>query len=212
MGSSKFKIEDHPISNVKWVDIDTLHGNDYNPNFVATNEMKLLKLSLMEDGWTQPIVARRNGEIVDGFHRWSIAKKTKEICEPTDNKVPVVFLSKDIPTDQQIMSTIRHNRARGLHGVLKMADVIKRLVDDENCSEEDIRHRLGMEKEEVDRLYDRSGMTERGSIGEFRKGWAPIPGSGNIRSDVDPTDGVTSKAASSKGGGKKKAQSFAGDR
>ena len=45
-----------PVLNVKMVDINKVVANDYNPNKVAPPEMKLLKHSIEEDGYTQPIV------------------------------------------------------------------------------------------------------------------------------------------------------------
>lgn len=49
------KIE-FPVLNVKMVDINKVVANDYNPNKVAPPEMELLKHSIEEDGYTQPIV------------------------------------------------------------------------------------------------------------------------------------------------------------
>ena len=72
------------------------------------------------------------------------------------------------------MSTIRHNRARGIHTVVRMADIVRDLIDDEGLSRDEVKKRLGMELEEIERLYDRGGMTERGSADEFTKAWAPI--------------------------------------
>ena len=89
--------EQMPISQVEWVKATELKANDYNPNHVAPIELKLLKVSLMEDGWTQPVVIRENNEIVDGFHRWTLCSKDKQISEMTDGMVPVVRLKeKDI--------------------------------------------------------------------------------------------------------------------
>ena len=45
-----------PVLNVKMVDIDKVIANDYNPNKVAPPEMELLRHSIEEDGYTQPIV------------------------------------------------------------------------------------------------------------------------------------------------------------
>ena len=72
------------------------------------------------------------------------------------------------------MSTIRHNRARGIHTVVRMAEIVRSLVDDGGLSYDEIRKRLGMEREEIERLYDRGGMTERGSADEFTKAWEPF--------------------------------------
>src|SRR4051812_44617012 len=67
---SPFKHE--PVDCVLWVSANEINANDYNPNSVAPPEMKLLEHSIIEDGYTQPIVAWKNGsnfEVVDGFHR-----------------------------------------------------------------------------------------------------------------------------------------------
>lgn len=47
---SPFK--DEPVDFVKWVKNDTVVANDYNPNKVAPPEMKLLELSITNDGYT----------------------------------------------------------------------------------------------------------------------------------------------------------------
>ena len=67
--------EQMPINKVEWLNTSELKANDYNPNHVAPIELKLLKISLIEDGWTQPVVIRENNEIVDGFHRWMLCKE-----------------------------------------------------------------------------------------------------------------------------------------
>jgi len=45
-----------PVYNVIGVPVEKVQANDYNPNRVAPPEMKLLELSIWEDGFTQPIV------------------------------------------------------------------------------------------------------------------------------------------------------------
>ena len=133
-----------PINSVEWVDPDTLRANNYNPNHVAKPEMALLKQSILEDGWTQPIVAQADGEIVDGFHRWTLGTTDTEIRELTDGKVPVVRVTID--PAQQRMSTIRHNRARGAHAVLKMADIVNELLF-LGVTEDEISTRVGMDRQ-----------------------------------------------------------------
>jgi hypothetical protein len=160
-----------PVNAITWVHRDDLHANNYNPNHVAPPELELLITSILEDGWTQPIVAQPDGEIVDGFHRWTVSGDPR-VYAMTEGFVPVVRLS-GVGTDHQMMSTIRHNRARGMHAVLPMADIVRRLIDDEGLSRAEVQARLAMESEEVDRLYDRSGMTKRGSRADFNHGWIP---------------------------------------
>jgi ParB-like chromosome segregation protein Spo0J len=161
-----------PVNKVQWVPRDKLRANAYNPNSVAPPELDLLKISIMEDGWTQPIVARKDFEIVDGFHRWTVAGHP-EIAALTDGHVPVVFLDDAVDAQHQMMSTIRHNRARGSHSVLKMADIVTELKV-QGLTDEQIQDRLKMEDEEVERLVDQANMVERtGGDRAFNKGWVP---------------------------------------
>ena len=45
-----------PAYNVKAVPVEKIVANSYNPNVVAPPEMKLLELSIWEDGYTMPLV------------------------------------------------------------------------------------------------------------------------------------------------------------
>ena len=161
-----------PIDKIQWIDRDKLKPNNYNPNMVAPPELKLLKISILEDGWTQPIVVNADMTIVDGFHRWTISDD-KDLREVTGGKVPVVIMdSKD--KSHQMMSTIRHNRARGTHAVLKMCDIVSDLQE-QGLSNGEIEKRLQMEDEEVIRLLTRKGLpvqvVEKGE--ELGKAWVP---------------------------------------
>jgi len=161
-----------PINKVKWVHRDKLKPNDYNPNKVAPPELKLLKTSIIEDGWTQPIVINSDYTIVDGFHRWTVSGH-KEIFSITKGEVPVVILA-ETDTAQKKMATIRHNRARGTHGVLEMSSIIYSMVD-EGLSGEEICQRLQMEVEEVTRLLFDAGIPKDDVFkdAEFSNAWIP---------------------------------------
>jgi hypothetical protein len=157
---------------IEWVDRDRLRANDYNPNKVARPEMRLLRRSILADGWTQPIVVREDGdhfEIVDGFHRWTISKD-KTVSALTDGMVPIVRITPD-PASQRA-STVRHNRARGTHYVVSMADIVAELAS-AGWDSARIGDELGMDPEEVDRLAMRGNMVERGGQPEFGRGWVP---------------------------------------
>jgi ParB-like chromosome segregation protein Spo0J len=162
----------HPLDAVEWIDPKELRANGYNPNHVSPPEMELLKISILEDGWTQPIVARMDGEIVDGFHRWTLGSTDEDIRKASEGFVPVVRISDERSKEDQMMSTIRHNRARGNHAVQRMADIVQSLVEN-GLGEEEIMRRLGMEDEEVERLIDNSGMRKRGRSEGFNNGWVP---------------------------------------
>lgn len=172
MKTSK-NLKNQPLNKIEWISRDELKPNDYNPNMVAPPELKLLKISILEDGWTQPIVVTPDKNIVDGFHRWTVSGH-KEIFELTDGLVPVVFLSPKKKSSLK-MSTIRHNRARGTHAVLKMADIVVSLIR-EKIPTEDICKLLQMEKEEVIRLAQQEGIpkTELISNSDFSSAWTPV--------------------------------------
>jgi ParB-like chromosome segregation protein Spo0J len=166
------RLEAAPVSRVLWVHIDTLKANDYNPNSVAPAELELLIVSIMEDGFTQPIVVLPDRTIVDGFHRYRVSSDPR-IHARYAGMVPVVTV--DVDPVHRRMSTIRHNRARGVHGVIPMADIVRNMLD-EGVSVQDLVKRLGMEDEEVARLADRAGMPERmrkRGAEQFGREWVP---------------------------------------
>lgn len=167
---------EQPISRVQWIHRSRLTANAWNPNKQAPPERRLLKTSIMENGWTQPIVVHQEGadehgplfEIVDGYHRW-VTSADPKVYALTDGCVPVVELLEPDPALAR-MATIRHNRARGTHHVLGMADIVADLMD-MGLSPQEIGRRLEMDDEEVDRLADRGVMVKRGAAAEFGKGW-----------------------------------------
>lgn len=150
---------------------EALSKNLWNPNVQAPPEHRLLKTSILENGWTQPIVAREIDtvlEIVDGSHRWTISAD-RDVAALTGGLVPVVVLP---PTDAATarMATVRHNRARGTHHVLGMAEIVTDLLE-LGISAQDISARLEMDPEEVDRLADRGNMIARHAPETFNQGW-----------------------------------------
>ena len=161
-----------PLEEIIWRNREELKPNHYNPNKVAPPELKLLKISILEDGWTQPIVVNPDLTIVDGFHRWTISKDP-EIYRLTNGKVPTCMI-KPKDSSQQQMATIRHNRARGTHGVLQMSNIVTDMVKN-GLTGEEIMKRLMMEKEEVVRLLFKAGIpkSEVFKDKEFSKSWSP---------------------------------------
>lgn len=169
---SPFKSE--PVDCVLWVPSDQVEANDYNPNTVAPPEMKLLALSIGEDGYTQPIVAWGKNdyyEVVDGFHRNRVGKEDKEIRERVHGYLPITLINHDREDKgDRIAATIRHNRARGKHQVAAMSDIVLELSR-RNWSDQKIGRELGMEPDEVLRLKQITGLAELFSDAEFSKAW-----------------------------------------
>ena len=161
--------ENQPINQVRWIHRDELTANNYNPNKVAPVELELLIESILTCGWTQPIVINSDNEIVDGFHRWTISKD-KRIHDKLNGMIPVVYIN-EMNKAEQVSATITQNRARGSHYVMIMADIVRDLKDNHSVKDEWLRKHLGMEQEEIERLYDNSNSTLTKSKDEFNEGW-----------------------------------------
>lgn len=169
---SPFKNE--PVDFVKWVPADMVVANDYNPNKVAPPEMELLEVSILNDGYTQPIVTWPKDdtvEVIDGFHRNRVGKESKIIKQRIYGYLPTVIIRKE-QTDKndRIASTIRHNRARGKHQVDAMSEIVIELKN-RNWSNERISKQLGMDQEEVLRLCQISGLEYLFTDNDFSKAW-----------------------------------------
>ena len=163
---------EEPVDCVRWIPMDKVKANEYNPNRVASTEMKLLHTSIKLDGYTQPIVAYKldNGEyeVVDGFHRNRVGKEYKDINKRIHGYLPIVVLDK--PLDERIGSTIRHNRARGTHQIRSMSEIVIDLSK-AGWTDEEICKKIGMELDEVIKLKQITGLKEAFQNHEFSKSW-----------------------------------------
>lgn len=162
-----------PVYNVKAVPIEKVKANAYNPNHVATPEMKLLYDSIKEDGYTMPIVCyyikeTDTYEIVDGFHRYLTMKNHKDIYDREHGMLPVSIIDK--PLSERMASTIRHNRARGSHDVDLMSKIVGELHELGRTDSWIMKH-LGMDADEVIRLKQLSGLASLFKDRNFSKGW-----------------------------------------
>lgn len=166
-------IPKQPVSDVKWVSVDDVEPNDYNPNSVAGQEMKLLHTSIKHDGYTQPIVTIYDEEkkkyvIVDGFHRYFTCKNNKDIFDTTQGRVPIVVIKKDI--NERMAATVRHNRARGQHSVSGMSSMVFSMLDN-GWKDEEICNHLGMEPDELLRLKHITGFSKLFADTDYNKAW-----------------------------------------
>jgi ParB-like chromosome segregation protein Spo0J len=167
-----------PVDCIEWVPSVAVQANDYNPNSVAPPEMKLLEVSILEDGYTQPIVTFQEDsgarEVVDGFHRNRVGKESKTVRKRVHGYLPVVTIN-DGRTDKadRMASTIRHNRARGKHRVDAMSEIVIDLKR-RNWTDEKIARELGMEQDEVLRLCQITGLAEVFKDREFSQAWEAV--------------------------------------
>ena len=162
-----------PVYNVKAIPLNKIRANSYNPNAVAPPEMKLLELSIWEDGYTMPIVcyylkSEDMYEIVDGFHRYTTMLKSDRIRERENGLLPVVVIEKD--ETQRMASTIRHNRARGSHSIELMSNIVAELTKAGMSDAWIIRH-IGMDKDELLRLKQITGIADLFKDKDFSVAW-----------------------------------------
>tara|TARA_R110002072_G_scaffold164238_3_gene317139 strand:- start:3464 stop:4114 length:651 start_codon:yes stop_codon:yes gene_type:complete len=169
----ELSIVKQPVDFVRWVPINMVQPNDYNPNSVAKVEMGLLYKSIKHDGYTQPIVTIYDEEvnkyvIVDGFHRYFTCLHNKDIADRNNGLVPIVVIDKD--KNERMAATVRHNRARGSHSVTGMSSMVFDMLDN-GWSEEDVCNHLGMESEEMLKLKHITGFSKLFENQEYKKAW-----------------------------------------
>jgi ParB-like chromosome segregation protein Spo0J len=162
-----------PVYNVIGIPVEKIRANSYNPNAVAPPEMKLLETSIWEDGYTMPVVVYKVPnedlyEIVDGYHRYTTLITSKRIFEREEGILPCVVLDKD--ESNRMASTIRHNRARGSHSIELMSNIVSELVES-GMSDAWILKHIGMDKDELLRLKQITGLASLFSDKEFSEGW-----------------------------------------
>jgi ParB-like chromosome segregation protein Spo0J len=158
-----------PVYNLIPVPVEKIQANAYNPNVVAPPEMELLELSIWEDGYTMPCVCYYLPdidmyELVDGFHRYTVMKTSKRIYQREKGQLPVVVIHKDL--SNRMASTIRHNRARGTHNIGLMTNIVAELKKS-GMTDDWIMKNIGMEKDELLRLKQISGLAELFANKEF---------------------------------------------
>lgn len=162
-----------PVYNVRAIPLEKIKANNYNPNKVAPPEMKLLEISIWEDGFTQPIVCyydKANDEyiVVDGFHRFTTMLTSERIRKREKGKMPVVVIDKEL--GERMASTIRHNRARGSHSVDLMSNIVAELLE-MGKSDAWICRNIGMSADELLRLKQITGLANLFKDEEFSKSW-----------------------------------------
>ncbi len=167
-------MKNEPVDCVLWVKNDIVRANDYNPNSVAPPEMELLRQSIMEDGYTQPIVSYKEDEfitVIDGFHRNRVGKEIQEVKDRIYGRLPVVNINEwKQGRSDRMASTIRHNRARGSHNVELMSTIVSELVEMGKGDAWICKH-VGMSKDELLRMKQITGLSSLFANKEFSKAW-----------------------------------------
>jgi len=132
------------ILKVEWWPIDKLKANSWNPNVMDEETMRLTRLSMTEEGFSDPIDVDPDGTILDGEHRWLIAK------ELGLKEIPVFV--KNRAGDDAVITTIRKDRTHGTPDLVKLSEIVGDLVD--NLGSDEVHRRLGYDKSEQEALMD----------------------------------------------------------
>jgi len=167
-------LKHHPVDFVRWEKSDNVEVNEYNPNAVAPPEMQLLYESILNDGYTMPIVSfkeEQHFKIVDGFHRRETERRNNDISESTLGYIPLSTIrNTQADTSNRMASTIRHNRARGSHNIELMSQIVSELVEMGKGDAWICKH-VGMSVDELLRLKQITGLASLFQNKSFSDSW-----------------------------------------
>jgi ParB-like chromosome segregation protein Spo0J len=167
-------LKHHPVDFVRWEKSNNVEVNEYNPNSVAPPEMQLLYESILNDGYTMPIVSfkeEQNFKIVDGFHRRETERRNKDISDSTLGYIPLSTIrNTQSDTSNRMASTIRHNRARGSHNIELMSQIVSELVEMGKGDAWICKH-VGMSVDELLRLKQITGLASLFQNKSFSDSW-----------------------------------------
>jgi ParB-like chromosome segregation protein Spo0J len=163
-----------PVDLVLWVKQSEVQANEYNPNAIAPPEMRLLEHSILENGYTQPIVAHREENhdvVVDGYHRNRVGRESPAVRARIHGYLPITRIRSDrSDLFSRVAATVQHNRARGEHSVNLMSGLVRQLYE-AGWKDEQIQKELGMEIDEVIRLKQITGLASLFKEREFSEAW-----------------------------------------
>jgi ParB-like chromosome segregation protein Spo0J len=149
---------------IAYVPIDSVKPNSYNANRQSDHDFELLLSSIRTDGFTQPVVVQKDVmEIVDGEHRWRAAR------ELGYTEIPVVFVQME--EGQRMVSTLRHNRARGSEDIELTAGILRDL--EQLGSIDWAQDELMLDDVELERLLHDVAAPEALAAEEFSQAWVP---------------------------------------
>jgi hypothetical protein len=185
---------------VEYVPVNSIKPNTYNPNRQGDFEFELLVRSIIEDGFTQPIVCQKSTrEFVDGEHRWTafivvnhledngLIKKDSEgnvsfnpddVRKARDKRFEIIKKDWMIPVvfvemsiEQMKISTLRHNKAKGTHDIELEAQVLKDLQ--ELGAIDWAQDSLMLSDVEINRMLEDISAPEALQGDEYSQSWVP---------------------------------------
>jgi ParB-like chromosome segregation protein Spo0J len=189
---------------IEYVPIGSIHPNTYNPNRQTEHEFTMLLRSILEDGFTQPVLVAQcdrdhecEGVIVDGEHRWravqvlasirayakSIGRKIEDLTDaeweqgrafPMPADTDIAVVKMPMGEAQAKIATLRHNRARGSEDIELATDVLRDL--EKLGALEWAADSLDLSDAELQRLLEDIPAPEALAGEEFSEAWQPSTG------------------------------------
>ncbi len=145
-----------------WVKASEVVANDYNPNVMAAGEKNCCSTHCGRTALPSPsLYLKRKGSTGRGWFSPAVAGQTRVRSRKTPERLVArhLYQSRTKGKAERIASTIRHNRARGKHQIASMSDIVRDLAR-LGWADERIGKELGMDRDEVLRLKQISGLTE----------------------------------------------------
>jgi hypothetical protein len=157
-----------------WVPGAELKEAPWRANYILKPDVELLKRSLSDHGWLQPLVVQKStNTIIDGNHRWEIASNIQPLTKAYSGCVPVTYQEVD-----QIDAMVLHvqlNRARGTLVGKDLSYIVRSVMKSRKYSEKDIRTLLRMGIEEFDLMIDGDLVkVKKYDQHQYSSAWIPV--------------------------------------
>lgn len=160
---------------IKNVSIESIRPADWRATHMLKPDLKLLSQSMIENGWLYPVVVRKDDStIIDGFHRWLVAKNDPEFRKKHGSTtIPIVSVKVDL-IDAMVMH-VRLNRTRGILLAEYVSYIVNDALKSRKYSEMEMRRLLAMTADELSVLRDGSLLKHRNiAEHEYSKAWVPV--------------------------------------
>ena len=163
--------EKEPIMNIVWKKVNDLSKNDYNPNIVFNNELNLLKFSIINNWFIQPILINNNWIIIDWFHRFMLSSTDKDILKKYNWYVPCVIFN--ISDEEAKTMTLRINKAKWSHMALQESEIIKSLIK-AWVNKTEIQKQTWLTKDEIE-LFEKENVLKKRNLDKYKysQAWEP---------------------------------------
>lgn len=156
------------------VSLESLRAPSWGSTYLLRPDKMLLRLSMIESGWLQPLVVRLSDHtIIDGTKRWDVALSEDKFLAKYGKDVPIVY--HDVDEIDAMILHVRLNRARGNVHPVGMSAIVKKIVYSGKYTENDLSSIFVMTGDELDLLLS-SGLLKKKNWEkyEYSRAWVPI--------------------------------------